>query len=130
MTTGPARILILLLLPGVLTSCAASPPPDGLDPSTIPGNLRADYGVFAQRCSKCHSLSRPLNSGITDDAYWSMYVERMRRQPASGISPEDTGPILRFLRYYSADPARQKERTAPPASSAPTTSRAPLGRHM
>jgi hypothetical protein len=32
---------------------------------------------------------------------WADYVDRMRRQPGSGISPADTRPILRFLHYYS-----------------------------
>jgi hypothetical protein len=30
-----------------------------------------------------------------------MYVERMRRQPSSGIREEDMEPILRFLHWYS-----------------------------
>jgi hypothetical protein len=32
---------------------------------------------------------------------WVDYVERMRRQPGSGISRADAKPILRFLHYYS-----------------------------
>jgi hypothetical protein len=74
------------------------------DPAaSLPPELRADYAVFAQRCSKCHSLSRPLESGIIDDGFWRAYVERMRRQPASGISVADEAPILRFLHYYSLE---------------------------
>lgn len=80
---------------------------EGLDISTLPANVRADYRVFAQKCSKCHSLARPLESGITDDVYWAEYVERMRRQPSSGISPSDITPILRFLHYYSTDRQRR-----------------------
>lgn len=80
---------------------------DGLDMATLPANVRADYQVFAQRCSKCHALARPLESGITDDAYWAEYVERMRRQPGSGISPSDVKPVLRFLHYYSVDRQRR-----------------------
>jgi hypothetical protein len=82
---------------------------EGLDPSTMPAEVRADYAVFAQRCSKCHSLARPLNSGITDEGYWALYVARMRRQPASGISPEDAPRILRFLHYYSLEQLRKRE---------------------
>ena len=32
---------------------------EGLDVSTLPESVRSDYAVFAQRCSKCHSLARP-----------------------------------------------------------------------
>jgi len=86
----------------VLTGCPDAKT-EGLDPNTLPESQRADYAIFAQRCSKCHSLSRPLNAGITDDAYWAMYVARMRRQPSSGISESDEIAVLRFLHYYSSE---------------------------
>jgi hypothetical protein len=90
---------------------------EGLEPASLPVELRADYAVFAQRCSKCHSLARPLNSGISDENYWSLYVARMRRQPGSGISQEDAGPILRFLHYYSLEQLRKNEKSAPPPAT-------------
>ncbi len=76
---------------------------EGLDTSKMPETIRADYDVFAHKCSKCHSLARPLNANITDDEQWALYVNRMRRQPASGISYTDQEAILGFLRYYAAD---------------------------
>jgi hypothetical protein len=81
---------------------------EGLDPTKLPENIRADYDVFAHRCSKCHSLARPLSANITDDEQWVLYVNRMRRQPGSGISRTDQDAILRFLKYYAAD-LRRKE---------------------
>jgi hypothetical protein len=77
---------------------------DGLDVAKLPVDVRPDYAVFARRCSKCHQLARPLGADIHDDAMWADYVERMRRQPGSGISKADTKPILRFLHYYSLSP--------------------------
>ena len=82
---------------------------DSLDPSTMPEGIRADFQVFADRCSKCHSLSRPLGSGIDSDEHWQRTVERMRRHPGSGISKEDTVVILRFLHYFVV---QQKEESA------------------
>jgi hypothetical protein len=76
---------------------------EGLDAASLPPEVRPDYELFAERCSKCHSLARPLESGITDDVFWKKYVERMRRQPGSGISPADEERILRFLHYYSLE---------------------------
>jgi hypothetical protein len=76
---------------------------------TLSATAAADYALFAIRCSKCHSLSRPLNSGIDRDDYWRLYVARMRRQPGSGISEEDTVAILRFLHLYSIEQRRKKE---------------------
>jgi hypothetical protein len=95
---------------------------EGLDPSTLPADVRADYAVFAHRCSKCHSLARPLNSGISDENYWAMYVARMRRQPGSGISSDDVPRILRFLHHYSLE-QQQKRQAAPGASSEPSPER-------
>jgi hypothetical protein len=48
----------------------------------------------------------------------------MRRQPASGISQEDTVGILRFLHYFSIEEKRKKGKL-PPAT--PTASPAPTG---
>lgn len=101
---------------------------EGLDPSKLPDNVRADYQVFAHRCSKCHSLARPLTSNITDDEQWVMYVNRMRRQPGSGISLSDQDVILRFLRFYAADLRKkeaEKRGLAPAESAAPPPASAP-----
>ena len=74
---------------------------EGMEQSKLPDNLRDDYAMFARKCSKCHSLARPLNATVESDQQWVNYVNRMRRQPGSAISPEDTVPVLRFLHWYS-----------------------------
>jgi hypothetical protein len=74
---------------------------EGLKVAELPQEMRANYMLFADRCSKCHSLSRSLDAGYKDDLFWQRYVARMRRQPASGISQEDEKPILEFLHFYS-----------------------------
>jgi hypothetical protein len=81
---------------------------EGLDRTRLPDDIRADYDLFARKCSKCHGLARPLQSGITDDEQWVNYVNRMRRQMGSGITYDDQERILRFLRYYAAE-LRKKE---------------------
>jgi hypothetical protein len=106
-------------------ACSAGQEPEA---AALPSKLHADYLVFAQRCSKCHSLARPLNSGIDSDEYWKLYVERMRRQPASGISVADTVPILRFLHVYSIEQRKKKDLLLgeqPKTPPAPTTPLAP-----
>jgi len=120
-----AALLALSTLVGGAAACSRK---ESLDPSTLPENVRADYQVFAQRCSKCHTLARPLNANITDDEQWVLYVNRMRRQPASGISMEDQEVILRFLRYYAADLRRiaaAKHGGAPQPSASASASAAP-----
>jgi hypothetical protein len=101
-----------LLVSAALGACASTmEQTEGMDPSAVPPEQQADYAVFAQRCSKCHSLARPLNSGITDDGYWRMYVEKMRRQPGSGITENDRVPILRFLHWYSGSKQKTEQKT-------------------
>lgn len=81
-------------------ACSSRPPPESISPvseSQLTPELRADYDVFAQKCSKCHSLAKPLNSHVDDDEVWVRYVAKMRRQPGSGISEADGVSILRFL---------------------------------
>ena len=119
--TMTMRLWCLALVSSVLAvaSTGCPGPEQTIDPQTLPEDVRADYAVFAQRCSKCHALSRPLNSGIVDDDYWAMYVARMRRQPASGISLEDSRVILRFLHYYSLEQRRKKKERAREEDMAP-----------
>ncbi|HKQ69033.1 MAG TPA: hypothetical protein VJT73_06830 [Polyangiaceae bacterium] len=120
--TSVAASLLML----ATTACRlASPRFESLDPQQMPEDLRHDYALFAQRCSKCHSLSRPLQSGITDDLYWTYYVERMRRQQGSGISPEDQRHILRFLHYFSTGKVRPEQ--APETTTEPADSGDPDG---
>lgn len=83
---------------------------EGLDVSGQSPQFKDDYALFANRCSKCHGLARPLNlaSREISDEYWERYVDRMRRQPGSGISSADGIAIRRFLHVYSRlEKARQ-----------------------
>jgi hypothetical protein len=98
---------------------------EGVDVSAYPPEVRDDYQLFTIRCSKCHALSRALQSGITDDAYWADYVERMRRQPGSGIAPEESPRIQRFLHYYSL--TVRARNAAPPTEVLPPVSAAEDG---
>jgi hypothetical protein len=109
-TTGRAALLSVVLssLFWLSGGGCATGHREGLDVAQLPEAVRPDYQLFARRCSKCHSLARPLGSGITDDEVWIAYVNRMRRQPGSGISPQDATPILRFLHYYSSEQRRLK----------------------
>lgn len=80
-----------------------------LDPDTLPPSIRPAYAVFAERCSKCHSLARPLDAPITAPGRWEPYVERMRRMPGSGINERDAARILQFLTYYTEESHAARE---------------------
>jgi hypothetical protein len=116
---------------------------DRVDVSGYPPEIRSAYRVFALRCSRCHTLARPLNAHIRDPQHWVRYVTRMRRTPGSGINERDAQVILKFLLFYSAEErgdadgqgAEAPQRVAPtpvtPTTSAParasTSTPAPTG---
>lgn len=76
--------------------------PDSIDVSGYPADMQEGYTLFASRCSKCHSLARPINSDYALPEEWSRYVKRMMRKPGSGISPKDGKKIYEFLAYDSS----------------------------
>ena len=102
-----------------LVACAGKGHSEGFDVSRLSAEQRADYELFARRCSKCHSLARPLGSGIDDDEHWERYFERMRLIPGSGLYAEDRGPILRFLHVYSMEQRRKQAEKAAALSPPP-----------
>ena len=100
-------------------------------PSDHSTEVQDNFVVFARRCSKCHSLARPLVAGVTNVEHWDHYVARMVRQPGSGITPRDVQPILAFLYYYTlevrglGDPTDHETLPTPTESEEPTTPATP-----
>lgn len=72
--------------------------PSKLDVSHLSPQLQADYKLFSEKCSKCHTLARPLNTSMTKED-WSRYVKRMMHKPNSGISRKQAKKIFDFLVY-------------------------------
>lgn len=112
-------LLVVALLGGPAAGACHA---ESYDASRLPEGLRSDYAVFAQRCSRCHSLARPLSASIDSDVFWGRYVEQMRLKPGSGISSADTAPILRFLHYHMLE----RRRSEPQAPSATASTSAPF----
>lgn len=75
--------------------------PATIDVSKYPPNIQGGYKVFASRCTKCHTLARPINCEFALDEEWERYVKRMMRKPGSGISANDGKQIFEFLAYDS-----------------------------
>jgi len=80
--------------------------PAWIDVNDYPDEYRQSYTLFAQRCSKCHTLARPINSTLQGEE-WIQYVNRMSRKPGSGISPKDAETIQAFLLFDSERRPRQ-----------------------
>jgi Photosystem P840 reaction-centre cytochrome c-551 len=72
--------------------------PAKIDVSAYPAEMQADYKLFAAKCSKCHTIARPINTMMTK-AEWERYVKRMMHKPNSGISDKQGKDIFEFLVY-------------------------------
>ena len=74
--------------------------PNFIDVSTYSPEMQENYKLFEQKCSRCHTLARPINSEFTGEA-WRKYVYKMMRKPGSGLTPKTAEPIIQFLIYDS-----------------------------
>jgi hypothetical protein len=72
--------------------------PRDLNVQAYPAEIQQAYDVFSRKCSKCHTLARPLNTSMTPD-YWALYVGLMMDKPASNIGEKDAKAIYMFLAY-------------------------------
>lgn len=109
--------LVFAVVAALATSCAGTSSVrsgDSIDVSKYPQDIQSAYQVFAVRCSRCHTLARPLNARIEDPEHWVRYVTRMRRNQSSGINAKDAEIILRFLLYYTKQVAAEGEGSSPP----------------
>ena len=59
--------------------------PDKINVSSYPADQQKNYKVFSDKCSKCHTIARPINTTMTK-AEWERYVKRMMHKPNSGIN--------------------------------------------
>jgi hypothetical protein len=92
------------LLPAVLFAAAlVASAEDGSD-APKPG----PRALFLRRCSSCHDPNRVYHR-VADRDEWREIVERMRRMPQSGISPEDARTILDYLVSLRRAPAKESD---------------------
>lgn len=75
--------------------------PAKIDVSKYPKDMQDRYKVFSAKCTKCHTLSRPINCEFALEDEWERYVKRMMRKPGSGINAADGKAIYEFLAYDS-----------------------------
>lgn len=81
--------------------------PNRIDVSKYPEHIKRSYKLFVKRCSKCHSLAKPINSSLCLPEEWEGYIKKILRNPDSGIYLPDAKNIYEFLVYDSS--IRKKE---------------------
>lgn len=72
--------------------------PATINVSSYPAEQQKEYKTFADKCSKCHTIARPINTTMTKPE-WERYVKRMMHKPNSGISDSQGKAIFEFLAY-------------------------------
>jgi hypothetical protein len=105
-------LLVLALAPGAAMA-ALKVQGKGKEQSLVRDQFAADqrprYDMFAQKCTRCHELARPiaaLTTGVTplsadkfDEEGIKKYVVKMMRKPNSGIVKEEARELIQFLTY-------------------------------
>ncbi len=81
--------------------------PAKIDVSSYPAEQQKGYKVFADKCSKCHTIARPINTTMTKPE-WERYVKRMMHKPNSGISDSQGKTIFEFRCLRPGEPQRQE----------------------
>jgi hypothetical protein len=69
------------------------------DVSSYPPEVQQEYRIFADKCTHCHDLSRPLSAKYSTQAQWRAVVARMAGKSGAAISPRDQAVITHFLVY-------------------------------
>jgi hypothetical protein len=70
--------------------------PDKIDIAAYPAPMQSAYKLFSTKCSKCHTIARPINTMMKRDE-WERYVKRMMHKPNSGINDNQGKQIFEFL---------------------------------
>ena len=86
--------------------------PKTIDVAKYPADQKAGYKLFATKCSKCHTIARPINSDFVLPAQWQRYIKRMMFKPNSQMSDTDGKKIYRFLVYDASVRKRDQLRKA------------------
>ena len=82
--------------------------PASVNVASYPPEQQKAYKLFSDKCSKCHTLARPINTTMADPD-WARYVKRMMHKPNSGISDSQGKLIYDFLAY---DQETRKDKNA------------------
>jgi len=99
-----AGFLLTVLVAGTPSEAKKKVFPEDKGPKTInvskyPPKMQSYYKLFAKKCSKCHTLARPINSKKATQKDWEAYIAKMRKKPNSGIGKAEADRILQFLVY-------------------------------
>jgi hypothetical protein len=78
--------------------------PDSIDVSRYTPEHQAAYTVFADKCSRCHSLARAINAPLITEADWTRFVYRMHGRSQEKfeeplLTEAEAKKVISFLAY-------------------------------
>lgn len=82
--------------------------PNFIDVSAYSPEMQEAYELFTRKCSRCHTVARPINSTFTPEE-WRAYVYKMMKKPGSGLTPKTVDKIIEFLVYDSQHREKQTQ---------------------
>ena len=74
--------------------------PNFIDVTAYPPKMQETYELFTRKCSRCHTIARPINSSFKSEE-WREYVYKMMKKPGSGLTLRTANEIIEFLVYDS-----------------------------
>ncbi len=103
--------------------------PDTIDISGYPDEHKESYKLFVEKCVRCHTIARPINSQFVEvkgqeleslktessnlfekplvwqieDNIWERYAKRMMRKPGCEMAVDEAKKIWQFLVYDSKE---------------------------
>jgi hypothetical protein len=75
--------------------------PAKIDVSRYPSAMKDRYKLFADQCSRCHTLARAINIDFVLDEEWERYIKKMMRRGKGVIAPAEAAEIYEFLIFDS-----------------------------
>jgi mono/diheme cytochrome c family protein len=75
--------------------------PAKIDVSAYPAAQQEGYKLFVDKCAKCHTIARAINTTMSRRE-WEHYIKQMMQNPKSGINDNEGKVIFEFLTYDQA----------------------------
>ena len=104
---GIGMIYALRVPRAALKTYPADKGPNFIDVTDYSSEMQETYELFTRKCSRCHTVARPINSTFAPEE-WREYVYKMMRKPGSGLTPKTAEKIIEFLIY---DAQRREKKT-------------------
>lgn len=82
--------------------------PESVDVTAYPIERQRDYAIYAQVCSRCHTLARSINAPYVNRAWWEFYVMGMRTRAKFHGEPLTKNQVRATIDFLEHDSNERK----------------------